>query len=269
MRPTDVPATVANERYWDDVVGFWQDRQKDAVWRAHSDATNAELLARWLPSGPLRHILKTDLFDEAVSEGLYPVLQSRATRVTGIDFSPKVVGAACVRYPRLNGVSTDVRQLPFADGEFDAIASLSTLDHFESLEEIAVALRELHRVLQPGGTLVITLDNGSNPAVAIRNRLPFEFLHTIGLLAYRVGATCNASQFVALLRSSGFNVRDLTFTIHAPRLIAVLASRLVDRFGSLAMRRRFLRMLAAGERLDWWRTRKITGYFIAAVGTKS
>jgi SAM-dependent methyltransferase len=169
----------------------------------------------------------------------------------------------------LNGVSTDVRQLPFADREFDAIASLSTLDHFESPEDIAVALRELHRVLRPGGTLVITLDNGSNPAVALRNRLPFEYLHAVGLLAYRVGVTCNARQFIAVLQSTGFTLRDVTFTIHAPRLIAVLTSRLVQRLGSPAVRRRFLRLLAAAERLASWRTRQITGYFIAAVGTKS
>jgi SAM-dependent methyltransferase len=266
---TDIPAAIANERYWDRVIGRWNDQQKDTVWRAHSDAVNAALLTKWLPSQPLRHILKTDLFDEAVSEGLYPLLQSRAERVTGIDLSPQVVNAARGRFPLLRGVSTDVRHLPFADGEFDAVVSLSTLDHFESVEEIRVALGELHRVLSQGGTLIITLDNGLNPAVALRNWLPYECLRFMGLVAYRVGATCRPSHFASLLRSRCFDLREVAFTIHAPRLIAIIVSRLVERFGSLATRRRFLRVLAAGERLDWWPTRKLTGYFIAALCTKS
>jgi SAM-dependent methyltransferase len=266
---TEPQAALASVRYWDRVVGVWTARQKDALWRAHSDAVNLALVAKGLSGRRLRYVLKTDLFDEAVSDGLYPLIQSHATKVVGIDLSPKVVGAAHARYPLLKAVSTDVLQLPFATGQFDAVISCSTLDHFESADEIRLALCELHRVLRPGGTLVITLDNASNPAVALRNWLPYEWLHRTGLVPYRVGTTCTASGFMTLLRSCHFDLGDVTFILHVPRAIAVVLSRLIQRFGGLATRRRFLRLLASSERLDSWPTRKLTGYFIAAVGTKS
>jgi hypothetical protein len=40
------------------------------LWRAHSDAVNKALVARWRPVGQMDTLLKTDLFDEAVSDGL-------------------------------------------------------------------------------------------------------------------------------------------------------------------------------------------------------
>jgi SAM-dependent methyltransferase len=72
-------------------------------------------------------------------------------------------------------VTADLRELPFADGSFEAIASVSTLDHigmdntdYGSREppsddpdhEVARALGELHRVLRPGGRLLLTVPYG-------------------------------------------------------------------------------------------------------------
>jgi SAM-dependent methyltransferase len=268
MRGTDLPAVLAKARYWDRVVDTWHEQSRDAVWRAHSDAVNGALLSRWLPPRHLRHVLKTDLFDEAVAEGLYPVLQRGAQQVTGIDISARVVDAARTRYPLLKAITADVLRLPFNDGEFQAVISFSTLDHFDSADQISSALCELHRVLSPGGTLVITLDNGSNPAVALRNRLPYPLLRRLRLVLYENGVTYTPSRFVALLRSCHFEVGDLAFSIHSPRVVAVLMARVVERSANPLMRSRFLRWLATGERLGRWPSRALTGYFIAALATK-
>lgn len=48
----------------------------------------------------------------------------------------------------------DVTALSFADREFDAIVSLDVLEH---VPDFRAALREFARVLQPGGTLVLTV----------------------------------------------------------------------------------------------------------------
>ena len=48
------------------------------------------------------------------------------------------------------------REIPFADGHFDKIFSVSVLEHIPHDGDIR-ALREMLRVLKPGGTLVITL----------------------------------------------------------------------------------------------------------------
>jgi SAM-dependent methyltransferase len=263
----EVSEATAKARYWDRVVDAWNEQRLGAVWRAHSDAVNTALLARCLPPR-LGHVLKTDLFDEAVSEGVYPVLRSRARYVTGIDVSRNTVDAAQARYPLLNGIAADVQHLPFQDGEFDAVVSLSTLDHFDSVENIREALGELRRVLRVGGTLIVTLDNGLNPAVALRNRLPYALLDRLRLVPYQVGATCTPARFAALLGSCRFDVEEISYTVHVPRVFAVFMSRLVEKWGGREIRARFLRLLRMGEQIGRWHTRTLTGYFIAAVGTK-
>jgi SAM-dependent methyltransferase len=56
---------------------------------------------------------------------------------------------------RLTFWQGDARGLPFADGSFDRIAAISTLEHIEDGEDRAVA--ELARVLAPGGRLVVSV----------------------------------------------------------------------------------------------------------------
>jgi len=51
--------------------------------------------------------------------------------------------------------SGDLRQLPLADGEVDAAYSVSVLEHTHEFDRI---VGELHRVLAPGGSLVVTFD---------------------------------------------------------------------------------------------------------------
>ena len=77
-------------------------------------------------------------------------------------------------------MNADVRCLPFVDGVFDLVVSNSTLDHFETSREIERAVAEIHRVLAPRGLFILTLDNPANPAVALRNALPFALLHQVG-----------------------------------------------------------------------------------------
>jgi len=66
----------------------------------------------------------------------------------------------------------DLRSMPFRDGHFDRIACISTLEHVgmnnarygvsveRDPESSAAAVRELMRVLAPGGTLLITVPYG-------------------------------------------------------------------------------------------------------------
>ena len=55
------------------------------------------------------------------------------------------------REDRLDVVWADARELPFEDGSFDVVFSLSSFEHFGSPADIASAASELGRVLRPGG----------------------------------------------------------------------------------------------------------------------
>lgn len=85
-------------RYWDAVAKVWYETRPQLLWRAHSDAVNILLLSHWLPAIRVERLLKTDLFDEAWGEGLYPLLSSRAKNVIGMDVSALSSNSARLRH---------------------------------------------------------------------------------------------------------------------------------------------------------------------------
>ena len=154
-----------------------------------------------------------------------------------------------------------MRRLPYEGCAFDAVLSNSTLDHFHSLADVADALRELHRVLAPGGVLLLTLDNLANPLVALRNALPFEWLERIRLVPHYVGATCGPRGLQRLLRQVGFDVDRIGALMHVPRVAALAGAAVVPK-------RPLLRFLLGCERLGRLPTRYVTGQFVAARAVK-
>ena len=233
---------------------------------------NSALVDRWLPR-ETGITLKTDLWDEAMGEGLYAAIAARSDHVVGVDVSRSIVAAAAERYPALDARVAHVHRLPFEDGSIDAIVSNSTLDHFDDAAEIDRGVVELARVLRPGGALLLTLDNPLNPVVALAKALPREALNRIwlrwadastrlGLLPYHVGATYGRSRLRRIVEEAGFVVEETTAIVHAPRPIAVVIGRRLEGGG------RFLRALAAFERLERAPTRFITGHFVAIRATR-
>ena len=248
---------------WESAVADWPRTRGHRLLRAYADELNARLAEAWLVKGPRPHrLLKTDLFDEAVGSGLYPCLQELADEVHGIDVSDAVVKAAASRYPELEAEQADVRRLPFPDGSFEAVVSCSTLDHFDSLAELEVGLGELARVLAPGGRLLVTLDNASNPLVSLRNAIPWRWLASIRLVPCYVGATCSAAGLESRLARSGLSVERTATLMHVPRM-AVLGLGAVS-----SVRPSHLSALLSAERLGDYRTRNVTAQFVAALAVK-
>jgi SAM-dependent methyltransferase len=239
---------------------------------------NSALIERWLPSRVGR-VLKTDLFDEAMSTGLYPALAGRADEVVGIDVSGEIVAAAAARHEGLQARQADVRNLPFEEGTFDAVVSNSTLDHFDDEAEIVAALRELHRVLRARGRLILTLDNPANPLNAIAKGLPREWLNRVwvrharftarvGHVPYHVGETMGVRRLRKALPPLGFEILAQDAIMHAPRALSVVIAELVATHGSERAQRRLLSALSSCERMSGWPTRYVTGHFVAVSAVK-
>lgn len=68
------------------------------------------------------------------------------------------------RYPDLavTTVQCDIRSLPFEDASFDAVVSTHTLVHLHQLRAKRRAMRELLRVLRPGGSLIFNIRATAN-----------------------------------------------------------------------------------------------------------
>lgn len=96
---------------------------------------------------------------------LAALLRAGFDELTGVDLAEAEV-------PGMTTVRADVRELPFADRSFDLVLCVSTLEHvgadntgygLEAEDDAAsrlTALRELRRVLDPGGRLLITVPCG-------------------------------------------------------------------------------------------------------------
>ena len=71
--------------------------------------------------------------------------------VVGVDQSPEMLAEARRRIPeRVRLVEGDARRLPFADASFDGLTVTYLLRY---VEDSAATLRELARVVRPGGTI--------------------------------------------------------------------------------------------------------------------
>ena len=267
-------STAAEESsYWDDVGLEWTSKQPDRLWREYTDRLQIALIDRWLEDSvghtgdaPLT-ALKTDLFDEVAGRGIVRHLTGRGYHTTGIDIAPVVVAEALRRNPGLRASCADVRDLPFADASFNVVFSGSTLDHFATVADIAQAVKELVRVLRPSGRLLLTLDNPLNPLVSLRNGPLLRLFRRSGIVPYQVGATLGPRQLASLIRSYGLEVRQTTAILHCPRVLAVWRARAIEG-REFAVRERFLESLSRWERLEQWRSRFVSGHFIAILAIK-
>lgn len=89
---------------------------------------------------------------------LMPLLKTRFGSVTGVDFCLPMLKKACEKEINRQGplIQGDALKLPFADASFDIASVAFGVRNFEDVER---GLRELKRVIRPGGALLI-LDFG-------------------------------------------------------------------------------------------------------------
>lgn len=257
--------------YWDRVGRVWRD-QPLSPWRDFTDRQQLALIHDWLPlplpaPRPLA-LLKTDLFDEVAHRGLVRRLLRSGLEVTGIDVSPVIVDQAVARNPGLHGVQADVRQLPFAAEQFDAVFSGSTLDHLESSAAIGTALAELGRVLKRGGRLILTMDNPDNPLIRLRNGPLLGLLLRLGIVPYQVGVTLAREPLLQALRAAGFQILATRAFMHCPRVAAVALARPIGHLPGWCQRA-YLRLLASWDLLARLPSRWRTAHYIAVLAQKA
>lgn len=108
-------------------------------------------LARFLPFFPPGRLLE-------VGCGMGFVLATRALskwQRSGIDLSADAVRFARDKFG-LDAICCDLSQAPWEDGSFDVVYSQHTIEHVLDLSAFAAAV---HRLLKPGGTVVIGTEN--------------------------------------------------------------------------------------------------------------
>jgi SAM-dependent methyltransferase len=150
-------------------------------------------------------------------------LMQRGYAVWGIDLAETMIRQA----RELCGTDQfgigDIEHIPFGDNTFDGVVSLGVIEYQESDEQ---TLREIHRVLIPGGRAVIAIPNGRSPVrrmddavlgmVAVfrsaydvlKYRLRGRPAPVRGIPAGPVGRRFHRKRWLLLLRSLGFEPEE-------------------------------------------------------------
>lgn len=114
--------------------------------------------------------------------------------VIGLDASEGMLAVA--RSKGLNCIKGDAYSLPFPDGSFDLVLSVTM---FEFIHEPERVVAEINRVLKPGGEVLIGTMNGRS-AWFLFKRLKSLFVET----AYRYARFYTPRELEDLLRNAGF-----------------------------------------------------------------
>lgn len=127
------------------------------------------------------------VLDVGCQYGLFSFyLADRGARVTGMDISRKWVErcrrTAREKYPdrKIEFVVGDAQELPFDSESFDVVVCTEVVEHVDYAGDV---LSEIHRVLVPGGVLVLGTPNTASYYVrlwmAIKNLLPMQAIKSV------------------------------------------------------------------------------------------
>ena len=132
------------------------------------DESAEEYASRWLDSSVMarqRELFSTNLVGTRVLDlGCGPGRDAKSfgemgCEVTGVDLSSELLDIAQSLVPRARFVQMDIRRLGFAAGSFHGAWACASFLHIPHREALAT-MREIHRVLSPGGFLYLSVKEG-------------------------------------------------------------------------------------------------------------
>ena len=147
---------------------------------------------------------KGNVLEVGVGTGANLKFYPAFAHVIGVDFSPRMLSFAKERAKEAQAdvelVQMDIQDLQFADDTFDTVVSTCV---FCSVPDPVKGLREIRRVLKPGGRLLM-LEH------MLSDHLPIALLlHAMNPLTVRMtGANVNRKTVDNLL-TAGFSIQDL------------------------------------------------------------
>lgn len=160
----------------------------------------------------------------------------RDIQLVGLDFQSELLGEATTGYTAL--IEGDIHHLPIRDGQFAAVIASNSLHHFPEPE---AAVREISRVLAPGGTLVGHDPRFVTPIEKAKKLVRrHDHAFTEDHKAFRV------EEYRTLLGAGGLTVKDVTTLDPAGPLLATACDYL--KVGRLGVATPVARFLAAVDR---------------------
>ncbi len=169
--------------------------------------------------GPLdgRKVLKLDLWNEAHNTRILHWMAAQGADVYALDLSQTVASRARRNSAALGldgrMVVADIREIPFADGSFDALYTMGTIEH---IDEYRDTLREIRRVLKPGGRAIVGVPHKWN---LFLRPLMVELLARMGQYLYAPEKSFSSAELRRDLEGAGLRVVGRSGILTLPGLL--------------------------------------------------
>ncbi len=140
---------------------YWFDPAENTAGRLE------ELYRRWVLRDHVRFVARALedmdagglILDIGCGGGLFPrMLRERGYRAVGLDLSPQAAALAWKRHG-VPAVAGEISQSPVAPNSCAAVTMFHVLEHLDQPE---CYLREAHRLLRPGGRLIVQVPNAAS-----------------------------------------------------------------------------------------------------------
>jgi SAM-dependent methyltransferase len=181
-------------------MGFYADRVAPRLIRFSCGGKSTEPVRRRVCAGLTGRVVELG-FGSGLNVPFYPATVTRVAAIEPADLAWRLaaerVRTSPVPVERAGG---DGAALPFPDGSYDAALSTWTLC---TIPDVAGALRELRRVLRPGGTLHF-VEHGLAPDERVR-----RWQHRLEPVQKRVYGCSLTRPIVDLVTAAGFTIVDL------------------------------------------------------------
>lgn len=128
----------------------------------------------------------------------------------GVDFSGNMLQFAR-KYSKkykfsVNLSEADIRYVPYSDDTFDYAIAIATYHHIDAKQERLQALRELRRVLKPGGEAFITVWNRWQPRFWLKSKNILVPWHSRDKILNRYYYLFSYSELEQMTRKAGLEV---------------------------------------------------------------
>ena len=147
---------LAVKRVYDGMAGEYAVRFGSELADADPGDPDIDFLAAAADSFPDGYVVDLGCGPAQVSRFLI----ERGRSVVGIDFAPGMLTEARRLVPGAGFVAGDLLDLPLRDGSCAAVVASYSLHHLPKAR-LAAALAGIHRVLAPGGVIVVITHGGS------------------------------------------------------------------------------------------------------------
>jgi SAM-dependent methyltransferase len=149
-----------------------------------------------------------DVLEAGCGEGYgADLIASVARRVIALDYDETTLAHVRSRYPRVEAVSGNLAALPLPDASVDIVINYQVIEHLWDQSQF---VRECHRVLRPGGQLLMSTPN--RITFSPGRDTPINPFHTREL---------DAAELTELLTADGFVVKSMSGVFHGPQLQAM------------------------------------------------